>query len=241
MYFFKKIQQILAADIIDIKPQLKEKKAKDKAESLKPRFDKAKVRVLTSSTYAYPYELKVSVPVPALFIRDKKKDNTGNFVQLLHAYVDKRIGIWMGPPTLGGLRDRAKGGMLNVEAVWYFEDAYLAYALGLDLDDWSGSADVVDKPKITARMNLAEKAMKELQGFRDLATKKIKLRTQDKEEGNKIWKEDFMEDWVALDKKWRDKGISYTALIQHERDKKRAFGCVEKIHKHYEASNTDYF
>jgi len=229
MSFIKKIQQILAADIIDIKPQLKEKKAADKQAKLQPRFDLAKMRVLTSNTYAYKYELEVNVPVPALYVRDKKKNNMREFTSQLHKLLDDKIGIWMGSPSLGGMRDRAKGGMLNIQAKWYFNDAYLAYALGLDLTKWHGSEDVVEKSKISARQHLAEKAMKEMDNYKSVALKKLKLRSQDEEEQNKIWKEEYMKDWTKLIDKWEEKGISYSQLKQSEQEKKQAFGYVQKI------------
>ena len=234
MSFLQKIK-ILAGDVIDLKPNLKEKKADDKEkkqESIKPDFSKAQVRVTTSSAYAGGYELGVTVTVPAEFIKDKKKDNKGEFITLLHEYVNERIGKWMGTPTIGGFQDRAKNGMLTIKATWHFEDAYYAYALGLNLDEWRSSADVVEKAQIANRQALAEKAMKELEGFRSLATKKLKLRSQDKEEQNKIWKEEFMEDWIKLDKKWREKGIGYTDLVQSSGNKReRAVGFVAKIQK----------
>jgi len=232
MSYIKKIQ-ILAGDVVDLKPKLKEKKADDKEkkqESIKPDFSKAKMRITTSSAYAGGYELSVSVPVSAEFTKDKKKYSKGEFVTLLHKYVNDRIGKWMGEPYLDGFDARAKNGMVTVTAIWHFDDAYFAYALGLDLAEWRSSADVVEKHQIAARQALAEKAMKELEGFRSLAQKKLKLRSQNEEEQDKIWKEEFMEDWVKLDKKWREKGISYSVLIQHTR-KERAVGFVAKIQK----------
>ena len=226
MSFFKKIQQILAADIIDIKPQLKEKKAADKQAKLQPRFDLSKMRVLTSNTYAYKYELEVNVPVPALYVRDKKKDNMREFVSQLHKLLDDKIGIWMGTPSLGNMRDRAKNGMLNIRAKWYFNDAYLAYALGLDLTNWHGSEDVIEKSKIAARQHLVEKAMKEMDNYKSVTLKKLKLRSKDEEEQNKIWKDEYMKDWVKLLDKWEEKGISYTALKISENEKKQAFGSI---------------
>ena len=238
--FINKIDEILAADIIDIKQRLKEKKVEDKEQKkqqketeIKPQFDKSQLKVLTSSAFAGGYELQATVPVPAEFIRDKKKDNKGEFVRQLHGYIDERIGKWMGPPALAGLNERAKNGFLMVNAKWYFDDAFFAYALGLNLAEWRGSNEVVEKSQIAHRMNLAEKAYKELQGFRDVANKKLKLRSQDKEEQNKIWKEEFMENWIALDKKWRERGISYTALHGCERDK-RAVGFAQKVHAKYQ-------
>jgi len=230
MSFIKKIQ-ILAGDVIDLKPKLKDKKAEDKEkkqESIKPDFSKAQVRVTTSSAYAGGYELSVTVQVPAEFIKDKKKDNKGEFITLLHEYINERIGKWMGTPPIGGLQDRAKNGMVTVKATWHFDDPYFAYALGLNLDEWRSSADVVEKHQIAARQALAEKAMKELDSFRSIATKKLKLRSQDKEEQNKIWQEEFKEDWIKLDQKWREKGICYVDLSQSSR-RERAVGFVAKI------------
>jgi hypothetical protein len=230
MSFLKKIQ-ILAGDVIDLKPKLKEKKAEDKEkkqESIKPDFSKAQVRVTTSSAYAGGFELSVSVQVPAEFIKDKKKDNKGEFVTLLHEYVEGRIGKWLGTPTIGGFQDRAKNGMLTIKATWHFEDAYYAYALGLNLDEWRSSADVVEKHQIAARQALAEKAMKELDGFRSLAQKKLKLRSRDGEEQSKIWQEEFKEDWMKLDQKWREKGICYTELKHSEGGRERAVGFTLK-------------
>ena len=239
MSFLKKIQ-IFAGDVVDLKPKLKEKKAEDKElhqEKIKPDFTKAQMRIVTSSAYAGGYELTVTVPVPAEFIKDKKKDNKGEFITFLHEYVNERIGKWMGTPTIGGFQDRAKNGMLTIKASWHFDDAYYAYALGLNLDEWRSSADVVDKHKIGERQLLAEKAMKEMDGFRSLAQKKLKLRSQEPDERNKIWKEEFMADWVKLDQKWREKGISYTDLKQSGSSRERAVGFTTEIQKHYNGSN----
>jgi len=217
--YLAKINEILAADVININDRLKQKKAEDqekkkeqKEKEIEPDFSKATLRVTTSSSFAGGYELQVTVPVPAEFIRDSKKDNKGNFIRKLHTFLDTRIGKWMGPPAIEGFKDRARSGMLTIKAKWYFDDAFLAYSLGLNLDEWRGSDEVVEKSQIEHRKNLAEKALKELQSFRDIANKKIALRTKDKEEANKIWKEEFMPKWIDLDKKWRERGISYVSL-----------------------------
>jgi len=120
--------------------------------------------------------------------------------------------LWFGTPSVGGLRDRARNGLLTVTASWYFDDAYLAYALGLDLTKWSSRADVVDKNQIVSRFSLAEKAMKELKKFREIANKKIDFKTKDKDEATKIWKEEYMDDWVKLSEKWKKQGIAYHKL-----------------------------
>ena len=234
------LNKILAADVIDLKPKLKQKKAEDKekkTEQDQPQWDKAKMRVHVSSAYAGGYELEVTVPVPATFLRDKKADNKGEFITQLHNYINENTGKWLGTPTIGGFNDRAKNGNLTVKASWHFEDAFLAYALGLDLSEWHGSNEVVKENEINERQLLAEKAFKELQGFRDVSHKKLKLRSQDPEERNTIWKEEFMENWVKLTNKWKERGIDYYTLSQSPQSKKQAVGeamsFLNKVQSHY--------
>lgn len=227
MSFLNKIQ-VLAGDVIDLKSKLKEKKFEDKKkkeDSLLPDFTKANIRVVTSNAFAGGYELQVTVQVSSEFIKNTKKDNKREFIRFLHAFVNDRIGKWMGVPAIDGFKARARNGMLTIRASWHFDNAYFAYALGLNLDDWHGSADVVKKNEIETRYALAEKAMKEMNTFRSVASKKLKLRSTDSEEQNKIWKEEFMADWVKLSEKWKQKGISYTAL--HNRSK-QAVGFLNK-------------
>lgn len=206
---------ILAGDVLDLKPKIKEKKKEDKEkkeEEIQPRWNESKLRVTTSSAYAGGYELIITTPVPAAFIRDKKKDNKGEYITQLHKFINERIGRWMGTPYVGGFNDRAKNGMLTITSKWHFEDPMFAYGLGLDLSVWSGSNDVVEKPEIAKRMLLAEKGIKEMQQYRSLATKKLKLRSQDQDEMNKIWQDEFMQEWVDLSNKWKEKGIDYVAM-----------------------------
>ncbi len=202
--------QILAGDVVDIRPKLQDT----------IDFSKAEIRVSTSSAYSGGYELRVTVPIKSEFIRDK--DNKSEFITLLHEYVNERIGKWMGVPDISGFRDRAKKGMLTITAMWHFDDAYFAYALGLNLGDWYDSTDVVAAHKIAERQLLAEKAMKEMIAFRSLAQKKLKLRSQDEDEKNKIWKEEFMPAWIKLSEKWKEKGISYIELLRNT-PKERAY------------------
>ena len=238
--YLKKIQ-ILSGELIDLKPKIKEKKAEDKekkAEQIQPQWDKAELRVLVSSAFAGGYELEVIVPVPTAFIRDKKGDNKGEFIKQLHSYINERIGKWMGTPYIGGFDARSKGGILTVQAKWHFDDAFFAYALGLNLDEWRGINQVVEKGQIANRMHLAEKAFKELQGFRDVANKKLTLRTQDKEERSKIWKEEFMPEWMKLTDKWKERGLNYVPLSTCDHNQKSAVGetmvsFLEKVQSHY--------
>ena len=227
--FLKKViaKYKIISDVIDLKPKLKEKKALDqegKEQDLQPKFEEAALRVSTSSTYAYKYELTATVPVSAAFIRNKKRNNMGEFVHQLHAFISDKIGKWMGQPSIGGHTGRASGGMLSVQAKWYFNDAFFAYSLGLDLTEYSGSADVVDKHKIALRLNQAEKAYKDMFKYKSNAQKKLKLRSPDKEEQNKIWKEEFMPDFVKLLDSYEAKGISFSALNQSEQESQRAIG-----------------
>lgn len=236
------LAKILAADVINLKPRLKQKKVDDKVkkeENLQPQWDKASLRVYTSSAYAGGYELEVRVPVAASFIKDKKKDNKGEFITQLHAFINKKINKWMGKPSIDGFDARAKGGFLDIRSTWHFDDAFLAYALGLDLTNWNGSNDVVDAGQIPNRMHLAETAWKELRGFREVSHKKIQLRSQDKDERNEIWKEEFMPKWVKLTEKWGERGISYTALEQSAKENHRAVGFVARIESHYIAAAED--
>lgn len=217
----------LVADIIDLKPRLKEKKLLDKEEHLAPKFEEATLRVSTSNTFAYEYELTVNVPVPAAYIRDKKKDNMGNFVQQLHSLIDNKIGKWMGTPSIGGHTGRARKGMLSLDAKWYFNDAMFAYALGLDLTESFGSATVVDKTQITTRMHKAEKAAKDMTAYKENAQKKLKLRSQDKDERNQIWKDEFMQGFVDMSSRYEKEGMSFSKLMTSERKSRYAHGASE--------------
>jgi hypothetical protein len=235
------LAKILAADVIDLKPRLKQKKVDDKVkkeENLQPQWDKASLRVYTSSAYAGGYELSVTVPVPAAFLKDKKKNNEGEFITQLHTFINDRTGKWMGQPYINDYKNqRAKNDMLTIKAYWHFEDPFLAYSLGLDLTEWHGSNEVVDKAQIPNRMNLAEKAFKDMQNFRNVSLKKVKLRSQDKDERNKVWRDEFMPEWDKLADKWKEKGLSYVPLVQSR--KERAVGFVHKIESHYVAAAED--
>ena len=118
--------------------------------------------------------------------------------------------------------------MLSLEAKWYFNDAFFAYALGLDLTETWGSAKVVDKTHITTRMHKAEKALKDMKAYKENAQKKLKLRTQDDEERNQIWKEEFMKGFVDMSGRYEKEGISFSKLMQAERGESRyAHGSVD--------------
>jgi hypothetical protein len=214
MLFINKVinKYKVKADIIDLKPRLKEKKLLDQEAEIQPKFDEATLTITTSNTYAYEYELRIKVPVPAAFIRNKKKDNMGTFVQNLHSFVVNTLGMRLGTPTIGGHTSRASKGMLNLEATWYTNDAFLAYALGLDLTQTWGSAPVVDKTQIMTRMHKAEKAYKEMAAYKATTTKKLQLRTQDEAERTKIWQADYMKEFVAMVERYEKLGISYSKL-----------------------------
>jgi hypothetical protein len=234
--------KIVAGDLVDIKDKLKEKKAVDKEkkiESFEPKFDKASLRVSGSDAIGdNGYLLTITVPVPADYFKTKKTVAWQDaFLTKLHDFINERTGKWIGHPQAMGKDDRAKGGFINVKAKWYFEDAFLAYSLGLDLDRFGGSDNVVDKNQIASRLNIAEKAYKELEAFRDLADKKITLKSKnktDKDERNKIWKEDCMDDWSKLSDKWKEKGIVYYKLSMTKEGKKRAVGKVEASYPYVE-------
>lgn len=230
---------VIAGDIIDIKPKLqqkktedKDKKAADKEKNMQPLWDKAKLRVSESNAYAGGYELTVDVPTPADFLK-VKGDWKDKFTDLLHPFINAQIDRWMGRPYIKK-DDRAKQGFINVQAMWHFHDAFLAYSLGLDLSEWKSSAEVVDKNKIVSRQLLAEKAFKEMQSFRNVSLKKLKLQSQNEDERDQIWKEKFIPIWDKLAAKWKEKGISYVPLSQSKQGQKEtAVGFINKIQSHY--------
>jgi len=231
--------KVLADKVIDIKPQLKLKKADDKQqkkEGLVPDFSKARMRIQTSSAYAGGYELVATLPIAADFLK-KDKDGMNKFIEMLHKHINESLGKWMGKPTIGGLNDRAKNGMLTISAHWYFQDPILAYSLGLNLAEWHGSGEVVDRGQIETRKEKAEKAMREMDSFRELAGKKLKLRSKDAEERNKIWKDEFMGEWSKLSDKWQEQGISYSAIKSNQ--KSSAFGYAARIQSHYAPKLTE--
>lgn len=209
MQLKKKIEDrysvVADGDVIDMKPQLKKKKQAD----LQPKFDQAKMRIKKSSAYAGGYELVVNVPVPADFLKKGKDNPMGEFVRQLHDFVGKHMDKWMGTPMIGQDK-RAKDGIINVTATWHFDDAFLAYGLGLNLDEYSGSNEVVEKSKIEPRIKEAQQALVELDGFKKKAREEIK--TLPEEAQDTAWKTDYMPDFVKLNDKWKKKGISYMAL-----------------------------
>ena len=234
MSYLSKIQ-VLCGDVLDLNQRLKEKKVEDKKEkieSLKPDFDKSMLRVSFSHAYAGGFELTVTTPVSSDFF--KKEKHTGGmseFTRQLHEFIHERIGKFLGTPYIKK-SDRAKKGMVDVEAMWHFYDAFFAYSLGLDLTSFMGSNPVVVRNDIHKRYLTAEKAYKEMIAFKTLATKKLKLRSQNEEEQDKIWKEEFMPEWVKISDKWKKEGISFVQLHQSKKtDKQQAVGYVTKIHK----------
>ena len=238
--YLEKIQ-ILSGEVLDLNQRIKEKKVEDKKEkvdALKPLFEKSQMRIAVSHAYAGGYELTVNVPTPAEFF--KKEKHTGGmdeFVRQLHTFINEKIGKWLGTPYIKKSQ-RARQGMLVVEAMWHFYDAFFAYSLGLNLAEWQSSGEVVDMPKIHQRMLLAEKAYKEFTTFRSIANKKLKLRSQDEKEKDEIWKSEFMPDWIHLTDKWKEKGISYVELSQSRKDdRQQAVGSLVKIQSHYKGIN----
>ena len=239
MSFIEKIHQILAGEVLDLNQRIKEKKVDDKqkkVDALHPRFDLAKMRVSVSHAYAGGYELTVDVPVPANFFKSKQTGGTDEFVRQLHGHIKEHIGRWLGTPYITKAQ-RARQGMINVEAMWHFYDAFFAYSLGLNLSQWRSSSDVVDKNQIHTRELLAEKAYKEFVTFRSIANKKLHLRSQDEKERSEIWKSEFLPDWQKLVDKWEEKGISFVELSQSQKDAhQQAVGCLVKIQKQYKNS-----
>lgn len=197
---------LLEGEVVSLKPKLKAKKETDQ----KPDFKNAQINISRDGGFSDDsYSLVVSLPVSKDFVTDKKR-GPGEFVHALHDHLGKRFDNWFGQPTIGGLGDRAKNGMINLKARFALS-AMDAYAYGLDLE--TGRSQVVkNKSEYNKRLEFAQKAVKELQDFKTDARTQMEKEGISKEEMERVWKENYMSDFVKLSNAYKDKGISYVKL-----------------------------
>lgn len=203
-----KKKNIDEGEVVSLKPKLKAKKTSEQ----KPDFKKAEVDVNRSNGYGdRQYYLNVRMPVSKDFLQDKKR-GPGEFTKLLHDFLGDRFGNWFGHPTIGGLSNRAKDGMVMLNASFPLS-AMDAYGYGMDLNGYGSSPVVKDKSEYEKRVKFAQAAVAELQDFKKNATDEMdKKGITSKEDRDRIWKEEYMSDFVKLSNAYKDKGISYVEL-----------------------------
>ncbi len=141
----------------------------DKKKSLKdfiqPDIEDSELTIKTSRAYGFDgFDVVLTVPVPAEFLKSKNKDPFGEIVYLAHEWMNKRTGLNLGRPSISTTdvaRARARGGMKEVPLTWMVSDPLAAYALGADLTIFSFYGDVVSKEEIGSRFADAEKTAQE--------------------------------------------------------------------------------
>lgn len=192
---FPNIKRILAANDYAQAPKLNMKEAVD--DFIRPDLDGARLYIRKTRALGLDgYDLKISVPVQAEWLK-KKKYELGPLVQMVHQWIKARTGLHFGVPSTSTVdlkRQRAKGGMKTVEFNWMIDDPIMAYALGVDLTEFSGSFEVPEtKEEIVKRFDLAEKTAQEAKKLREEVSKGQKTQ----------------EDWKAFLDKAKEQGMNY--------------------------------
>jgi len=192
-----------AAEVISLKPHLKAKKQKEKDEKEALDFTKARFRF---ERVGYGGETAFVMSMPIAKTRIKK--DMGRIVHEVHGYIGDRFGKFLGRPTVGGMKNRAKAGLVTLDFK-YDVDPMTAYGLGYDLDDGRSSGDIPkSKNEVSRRLKDGEKMKDDLLGFKAKAREEMaKLRVPD-EERDKMWKENYMKKYVKLADKYKKKGFS---------------------------------
>lgn len=189
-------------------------KKKALAKFREPDFSLAKLSIGELNAIGGPtqYELTLSLPVDVDYL---KKEGPGELVHNAHDFIGKKMDMWLGSPTVGGLNDRAKGGMRTVQLHWYIEDPILAYSMGADLDKSYGASPVVSREEMKTRLNYAEKAMADATKYKEDAIAKLDAENlPDKEARDKVWKEKYMPGWLEVMDAMAAKGLNYSRAMR---------------------------
>lgn len=188
-------------------------KKKSLAKFREPDFSLAKLSIGELRGIGGPtqYELTLSLPVDVDYL---KKEGPGELVHNAHDFIGKKMDMWLGTPTLGGLNDRAKGGMKTVQVHWYIEDPILAYSMGADLEQNYGGSDVVSKEEMKKRLDYAEKAMKDATEYKANAIKELDAQNLSKEQRDEVWKTKYLPTWSGILDAMKEKGLNYSRAMR---------------------------
>lgn len=164
------------------------------------RFANIPLYISAASGYRDSFEMTMTVPVDAKTL--KEKGGMDGLVMDVNAYVSKLTGSVFTHPTISKSTKA-------VTFTWEVDDPYDAYAYGLDMTAFRGSAKV-DMSKYKARLAFAEKAMKELAKFKDDARKAMQSLPEAEKDAK--WKSDYMPAYKKLADDYEKHGISYTQM-----------------------------
>ena len=194
-------------EVVSLKPALKAKKQKEKEESLKVDYSKTSFgfeRAGYNDEVAFVAYL--NVPKDAL-------KNMGTVVRDTHDYIGKRFGKWFGTPTVGGLKDRAKNGIVKL-SFKFDVDPMFAYGLGYNLSDRRTSEIAKNKGEVERRVEEGEKMKEELLNFKSKAKADMDKLNVPQDERDRMWKENYMEKYKKLAKEYEDKGFSVIPFMR---------------------------
>lgn len=124
-----------------------------------PEISEASTYIAKTKAYGNDWwDLTISWPVSANFLKAKghqlqvnefmkygTDDPIDLLITMMNQHLEKTLGVRLGQASVAPewRTDRAKGGMKTVRWSYTIRDAVQAYALGMDLTQWSGGNDVV--------------------------------------------------------------------------------------------------
>lgn len=207
------LRRVLASDLYTEaaprkSPEMREaEKQFNMPEMSEARFYIRKTRALGGNWW----DVTMTIPASANFLKAKDmhqfKENeffsygTNDPIEVLVIMANKalaeRVGVKLGRASISTVdlkRQRARNGMKSVTMDWQVRDALQAYALGLDLTEWSGGAELVkSKEEYQQRLRDAEQARQQAKELREAV--KAGQKTQ--------------EDWKAFVESTKAKGMNY--------------------------------
>ena len=187
--------------------------------------DNVKIYVSKSSAFCGGYELSVKASCSndklkeiAKLEKKRMKRKNASIANYDPAFTQLRIFLSMnGIPVermdypSRNMDKRASKGVKSISLQYHFQDASLAYALGLDLTSFSGGARVdITKEEIINREEHLNSVISKLQNLR--FNNLMKAEQESKitlEESQTIWERKYKELWVKELDKAKQQGIAY--------------------------------
>jgi len=203
--------RLMEAEVINIKPILKAKKKKEKQEKEKLDFEKVRFGF---STVGYGDETAFVVSLPV--VKSRVKKDMRSIVHDVHSYIGDRFGKYLGRPSVGGMSDRAKAGLVTLKFS-YDVDPMDAYGLGYDLYDKRAGDISKSKQEVNRRIKDGEKMKDDLLGFKLKARDEMDKLRVPKDERDKMWKENYMEKYKNLARKYEKKGFTVIPFTRRAR------------------------
>ena len=217
---FKKFNTAEGNPVVPLTKKTKAELALEDLEKMgNPNFNDQTVKMYIGSFSKSGYRPSATLSISFAITKERndliktaKLDHTC-MTPALEDYISKVFGFVPYGYTVFKQEGKATKGLARYRMTIEIEDGKLAYGLGANMSYENGNDTSTKPAEVKKKMKMYDDMIVKLDQYKSSANKEIDLRTTDKDEQSKIWKEEYMKGYVKLSDKFKKRGFIHPRIM----------------------------